>query len=145
MPTKSQNNSLQQNKITEFFKNWKDWFSLKPKLDEQNFRLSFKEREIWYCYFGTNIGFEIDGKEEFLRPCLIIKKLSKETCYVIPLTSNLKTGSWYYPSFIQNKHGSYIFSQMKLIDSKRLKYFVERLDENKFLKIKTEFINFFSQ
>ena len=69
-----------------FFKNFLGWFQLKPELDKQNERLAFREREIWYAYFGTNIGFEIDGKEEFLRPCLIVKKISKETFYAIPLT-----------------------------------------------------------
>jgi hypothetical protein len=141
----SKNSNPTQTNKPNFIKNFLDWFALKPKLDEQDFRLSFKEREVWYCYFGANIGFEIDGKEEFLRPCLIVKKLSKETFYAIPLTSKPKNGSWYYPSFVQNKHGSYIFSQMKLIDSKRLKYFVERLDENEFAKVKSEFINFFNQ
>jgi len=128
-----------------FLKNFLDWFKLKPKIYRQHFRLSFKEREIWYLYFGTNIGFEIDGKEEFLRLCLVIKKLSKETFYTIPLTSKVKNGSWYYPSFVQNKEGRYIFSQMKLVDSKRLKYFVERIDEHEFRKIKSEFIKFFNQ
>ena len=128
-----------------FLKNFLEWFYIKPKLDNQNFRLSFREREIWYIYFGTNISFEIDGKEEFLRPCLVIKKLSKETFYAIPLTSKLKNGSWYYPSFVQNKVGRYIFSQMKLVDSTRLKYFVETVNEEEFGKIKSEFIRFFEK
>ena len=131
--------------VKQFIKNFTDWFKLKPDLDKRKLRLSFKEREIWYVYFGTNVGFEIDGKKGFLRPCLVIKKISKETCYVIPLTSKPKTGSWYYPSFVQNKNGSYIFSQMRLIDSKRLKYFVERLDEKKFLEVKSKFIKFFKK
>jgi hypothetical protein len=120
--------------MTTFFKNFLNWFTLKPKLEKQKFRLSFREREIWYLYFGTNIGFEMDGKEEFLRPCLVIKKLSKETFYAIPLTSKAKNGSWYYPSFVQNKVGRYVFSQMKLVD--RLKYFVETISEKEFKKNK---------
>jgi PemK-like, MazF-like toxin of type II toxin-antitoxin system len=128
-----------------FFKNFLDWFKLKPKLEQIEPRLAFREREIWYVYFGTNIGFELDGKSDFLRPCLIIKKISKQTFYAIPLTSKPKTGSWYYPSFVQNKEGRYIFSQMKLVDAKRLKYFVETINEDEFIKIKTKFLEFFRE
>lgn len=126
-------------------KNFLEWFSLKPKLDNKKRRLRFKEREIWYIYFGTNIGFEIDGKKDCLRPCLIIKKLSNETLYALPLTSKIKNGSWYYPSFMNQKEGRYIFSQMKIIDAKRLKYFVETVNEKEFLKIKENFIKFFNE
>lgn len=128
--------------IQQFIKNFTEWFKIKPELENRKFRLSFKEREVWYVYFGTNVGFEIDGKEELLRPCLVVKKLSKETCYVIPLTSKPKTGSWYYPSFVQRKNGSYIFSQVKTIDSKRLFSRIERIDTLEFNKIKNSFLQF---
>ena len=126
-----------------FLKNFLDWFIIKPKLDNQTKRLKFKEREIWYAHFGTNIGFEIDGKAEFLRPCLIIKKISNETFFAIPLTSKLKEGSWYYPSLIKGKEGRYIFSQMRILDAKRLNYFVETINEEEFRNIKKKFMEFF--
>ena len=127
------------------FKNFFDWFKTKPKLDAQDKRLRFKEREIWYIYFGVNVGFELDGREEFLRPCLIIKKLSNETFYALPLTSKHKEGSWYYPSFMNNKEGRYVFSQLRSVDAKRLRYFVETVSEKEFSKIKSGFIHFFSK
>ena len=126
-----------------FIKNFLEWFVIKPKLDNQTKRLKFKEREIWYAHFGTNIGFEIDGKAEFLRPCLIIKKISNETFFAIPLTSKLKEGSWYYPSLIKGKEGRYIFSQMRILDAKRLNYFVETINEEEFRNIKKKFMEFF--
>ena len=126
-----------------FLKNFLDWFTLKPKLDEQTKRLKFKEREIWYVHFGANIGFELDGKAQHLRPCLVIKKISNETFYAIPLTSKVKNGSWYHPSLVKGKEGRYIFSQMRLLDAKRLNYFVETINEEDFNSIKKRFIEFF--
>lgn len=127
----------------KFLKNFLDWFQLKPKLDNLTQSASFSEREIWYCHFGVNVGFEIDDKKsEFLRAVLVFKKLSKETFIGIPLTSKAKNGSWYYPSFVDNKNGSYLFSQVKSIDSKRLFSRIERIDSEEFDKIKTAFLQF---
>jgi len=96
-------------KLKNFVKDFRNWFSLKPQLDKQAKRLSFREREVWYCYWGTNIGFEIDGKNQNLRPCLVFKKLSCETFYALPLTSKIKNGTWYFPSKVQNKSWSVYF------------------------------------
>ena len=129
---------------TTFIRNFLDWFSLKPKLnDDPKKRLRFKEREVWCAHFGANIGFEIDGKANYLRPCLIIKKINNETFFAIPLTSKLKDGSWYHPSLIKSKEGRYIFSQMRVLDAKRLSYFVETINEDDFTSVKTKFIEFF--
>jgi PemK-like, MazF-like toxin of type II toxin-antitoxin system len=126
-----------------FIKNFIDWFVLKPKLENKIKRLKFKEREVWYLHFGANVGFEIDGKADYLRPCLIIKKISTETFFAIPLTSKLKDGSWYFPSLIKGKEGRYIFSQMRVLDAKRLNYFVETINEEEFMNIKIKFMEFF--
>jgi mRNA-degrading endonuclease toxin of MazEF toxin-antitoxin module len=131
--------------LTPFIKHFTDWFNLKPKLDNLPRRLSFREREVWFAHFGVNVGFEIDGKDEFLRPCLVVKKISKQTFYAVPLTSKTKTGSWYLPSDIKGKQGSYILSQMRIMDAKRLKYFVETISEKEFEEVKLGFVNYFLQ
>jgi hypothetical protein len=123
-----------------FFKNFFDWFKLKPKLHENKKRPLFQEREIWMCSFGANIGFELDGKQiDLLRPVIVFKKLSKNTLLAIPLSSHQKNGSWYSPSFVKNREGRYCLNQIRMIDSKRLKYWMERIDENNFLKLKNDF------
>jgi mRNA-degrading endonuclease toxin of MazEF toxin-antitoxin module len=123
-----------------FFKNFLDWFSLKPKLDKYKRSPLFNEREVWYCHLGTNIGFELDGKKtELLRPAIVFKKLSKDTLLIIPLTKTLKNGSWYSPSFIQNKEGRFCLNQIKMIDSKRLKYKIAQIDDKDFEKLKQDF------
>lgn len=34
----------------------------------------FKEREIWWCKVGVSVGCEMDKRQNFLRPVLILKK-----------------------------------------------------------------------
>ena len=129
--------------IPIFLKNFLDWFSLKPKINNLSKSPFFSEREVWYCHFGVNVGFEIDGKKsQFLRAVLVFKKLSKEMFIGIPLTSKTKNGSWYYPSFVSQKNGSYIFSQVKTIDSRRLFSRIERIDTEEFEKVKVAFLDF---
>jgi hypothetical protein len=129
-----------------FLKNFFDWVQQKKSIDKKIERFRFKEREVWYMHVGVNVGFEIDGKGvgEFLRPCLVIKKMSQDTFYALPLTTKLKQGSWYFPSFVNGKEGRYIFSQMRVLDAKRLKYFVETVPEQEFINIKSQFTNFFN-
>ena len=52
--------------------------------------------EIWWCSFGKNVGVEINGKGRlFTRPVLILKCLSRDSFLGVPLTSQVKGGSWY--------------------------------------------------
>jgi mRNA interferase MazF len=126
-----------------FIKNFINWFKLKPKLDGNNLRPLFQEREVWNCHWGCNIGFELDGKnDKFIRPVLVLKKLTHNTFLAIPLTTKLKSGTWYVKSNIQNKEGRYIISQIRIVDSKRLYNKIERIPDEEFHKAKTRFINF---
>ena len=60
----------------------------------------------------------------------------------IPLTSKIKKGSWYVKSTVQNKEGSCVISQIKMIDSKRLCNKIERTTNEDFSIVKKSFINF---
>ena len=126
-----------------FIKNFLDWFKIKPKLHDEKQRPLFQEREVWMCHLGSNIGFELDGKQkEHLRPIIVFKKLSKNTLLVIPLSSHQKNGTWYSPSFIKNREGRYCLNQIRMIDSKRLKYWIEQITSDDFAKLKKDFDNF---
>ncbi len=43
-------------------KDFGNWHNKKDKLENIEKRPFFKEREIWFCYLGLNIGDEEDGK-----------------------------------------------------------------------------------
>ena len=129
--------------MENFIKNFADWFSLKPKLNFLKSSKNFNEREIWWTHLGSNIGFELDGKTlQYTRPTLILKKISKQTAIVLPLTSKDKSGSWYIPINIGGKEGRIILSQSRTIDSKRLKSRIETINEYEFNDIKEKFIQF---
>jgi PemK-like, MazF-like toxin of type II toxin-antitoxin system len=127
--------------MPEFIKNFVDWFKFKTKLESNKQRPLFNEREVWMAHTGVNIGFEQDGKgSSFLRPVLILKKLTSNNFIGIPLSTSLKNGSWYSKSFIKGKEGRYLLNQVRLFDAKRLAYLEERIDEKEFKKVKSDFI-----
>ena len=79
-------------------KDFQKWHSQKRHIENERPRVFFKEREIWFCHLGENVGFEQDGRgDEFLRPIVVLKKFNNEKSVAI-------------------------LSQIRLVDAKRLKY-----------------------
>ena len=82
---------------------WK-WHRLKEQLNDRECQASFHEREIWFCSVGVNVGHEIDGKHEwFERPVLILSKLSNDTFWGIPLTTQPKEGRFYFKFWFDSR------------------------------------------
>jgi mRNA interferase MazF len=68
-------------------KDFNEWNRRKIIIHEDIARLFFDEREVWFCAFGVNVGFEQDGAGNlFSRPVLIFKKFNREIFWGIPLT-----------------------------------------------------------
>ena len=122
-------------------KNYSIWTSLKCKINNQNYSFfGFKEREIWVCSLGENIGFEEDGKGiRYTRLILILKVFNRRLCFVVPLTSKDKSGNFYYDLNIINKKRSVaLLTQLKTIDSSRLLYRIGIIDKENFSKLKNK-------
>ena len=124
-------------------KDFKRWHDKKRYIDTISQVPFFHEREIWFCYLGTNVGFEQDGsQEEFLRPVIIFKKFNKEIFWAIPLTKssnkvNKKNEKYYYHfSFIPQINSVAILSQLRLIDARRLSRHIGAISEEDFRKLK---------
>jgi len=116
---------------------YSEWFKIKHILEKSKNILECRQKEIWFCHLGKNIGTEQNGKErEFLRPCLIIKKFNAVSILIIPLTSTLKTGKYYHKIIVNNSYSSVILSQLRFISVKRLKYRMGRIDQSEFIRIK---------
>jgi mRNA interferase MazF len=105
-------------------KDFQKWHHHKQDIDDAPERVFFKEREIWMCSLGENIGFEQDGRgDEFLRPVVVLKKFNNAVLWIIPLTRTDKRDVYYFPfSFDDDEISVAIISQIRLIDAKRLKY-----------------------
>jgi len=129
-------------------KDYKKWMPLKVELNNSSEpRLFFHVREIWYCHFGENIGFEQDGQgENFLRPAVIIRKFNNEVFWCVPLTRTKKDLPFYFNFKIHTETGenqkvaaessAAILSQIRLIDSKRLRRLIGYISKKDFKLLK---------
>ena len=53
------------------------WNNKKKQLHVRTNAPTFKEREVWWCSLGANIGTEQNGKgQNFTRPVLVLRKFS---------------------------------------------------------------------
>jgi mRNA-degrading endonuclease toxin of MazEF toxin-antitoxin module len=132
-------------------KNYKDWSGIKSKIHNEKQRPDFCVGEVWYCSFGDNIGYEIDGKNSegrpklYLRPVLILQATSKDTFVGIPLTS--KTEKYINKAYaaiveLNGKENAILFGQVKSMDTKRLQSKMYRIRDSKLSKIKQKFIEY---
>lgn len=125
-------------------KNFNDWNEVKKKTESENNRF-YKEREIWWCRFGLNIGTEQNGKgREYTRPCLVILGFGPDACLVAPLTTSRKIHSLRIDiGLIENSPAKINISQMKVIDTKRLVKRICSLNQKDFENIRKTTRNLF--
>lgn len=115
-------------------KDFYNWHIAKQNMHEESSRSFFKEREVWFCRVGVNVGFEQDGSgDDFLRPVLVIKRFNKTVCWAVPLTrTNKKDARYYHPFQFKGDISVAILSQLRLIDTKRLQYRAGIVDNDTF-------------
>lgn len=89
-------------------------------------------------------GFEADGKNElFERPVLALRKFNKDMFWGLPLTSRKKTGKPFY--FSVSLHGApqtVVFSQLRVLSSKRLIRRLGKLSDSQFAARKSAFLGY---
>ncbi len=120
-------------------KDFDNWNKNKKEIESlDNYLPFYKERQIRWCRLGLNIGYEQDGtNKEFSRPVLIIKGFSRYACLVVPLTTSSKKNPYHiHIGDINGKDAYVIFSQIRLIDTRRLDELVETLNKEKYGKIR---------
>ena len=119
-------------------KDFDGWNREKKSINELEIGPFCYERELWWCRLGINIGFEQDGSDaKYNRPILILKRLSLQTCLVIPLTTSPNNHK-FRPSvgLVLNKEARALLSQIKVIDTKRLFEKIGNLDRKIFNDIR---------
>ncbi len=123
-------------------KSFDEWNLVKKKINFQPKKVYYHPREVWWCSLGINIGSEQDGTgQNYDRPVLILKGFNRDSLLVIPMTGKRKIGKYYfYIGRISDRESSAIFSQIRLIDSKRLLRKMGMIDKATFAKIKTALV-----
>jgi mRNA interferase MazF len=118
--------------------------ALKAKLHNMSNRLiGYKERDIWICNVGENVGYEEDGKgKEFRRPVLVVKSFGKNLCHIIPLSTTEKRGRFYFP--FEGKTGKLstaLLSQSRSIDTARLRKKIGYISKEDFMELKRAYFS----
>jgi mRNA interferase MazF len=123
-------------------KRFQEWVGLKSRLHGlafENIPL-FKEGQIWWCSIGDNVGSEINGKDgHFVRPVLILKKFDAELFFGLPLSTQIKKGTWQTPIVFKDKEQAILLHQGRTLNSKRLQHLMGNIRMNDLEKVKTGF------
>ena len=122
-------------------KDFDGWNFKKKKIDSfKNFQHP-KEKEIWWCRVGINVGTEIYGKgQEYTRPVLVINSDSPESCIVIPITSKVKGNK--YSHVIKTDDGLFhtaVLFQIRHVDKRRFKEKIYILSDDEYFKVREIF------
>lgn len=48
-------------------KDFKNWHSIKEKINYDKVNFRFREKDVFFMYLGANVGFEQDGGEDYSR------------------------------------------------------------------------------
>ncbi len=113
------------------------WNEDKKSIVITEYRPFFDEGEIWWCVTGLNIGSELNGKgEHFLRPVLIIKKLTPDSCIVIPITMKKKEGTWFTHITVNGRDRWAVLHQIRMVSTKRFQDLMAVLCPEDFAKVK---------
>lgn len=103
-------------------KRFDEWNAVKSDIHFTGRFRDIKEGDVWWCSVGENVGVEINGKQEFfLRPVLVLRKLSKYGFMGIPLTSQPHEGSWYVPFVFKDKNQNAVLVQARVFSVHRLR------------------------
>ena len=102
-----------------------------------------QEREIWYIKMWINIWVEENGKNDFLRPVLVIKKIWI-LVFCIALSTQFKNNKFYkkletctfYEKKYKKENSMIILSQWKTLDTKRFIKQIWYISKSEFIELK---------
>ncbi|MBP9702008.1 MAG: type II toxin-antitoxin system PemK/MazF family toxin [Candidatus Pacebacteria bacterium] len=127
-----------------YVKDFEGWLQKKKEIDAREAVDNPKEREVWWCSIGINIGHEQDGKNLlYERPVLIIKVFNKDLVAILPIISSDKIGKYYYPLIQMEQSSVLVLSQIRTISSKRLLRKINEVSVAEYLKISIQLVRIF--
>ena len=118
-------------------KDFDTWNNFKKDINKSDGKL-YKQRDIWWCSLGVNVGFEQDGTgKSYERPVIVLRGFSKAVCLVVPLTTSTKENKYHLAlGEIDGKLAAAITSQVRLVDTRRFIDKIGMLDSEKFEELK---------
>ncbi len=126
--------------MSDKIKNIDKWNEVKKRTEQENIKVYFKERDIFWTRLGENIGFEQNGKgEQFQRPILVVRRYTNDMFLGVPLSTTKRDGSFFFQfSFLENQISTALLVQHKLYSKKRLLKKIGMINKDDFenLKIK---------
>jgi mRNA interferase MazF len=127
-----------QEPLIEQARRFVDWASQMIGLHfRKRGRPYFQEREVWWASLGENIGSEINGKNHrFERPIIIVKKFCNDMMLIVPSTTKLKSGSWYFSYQFEGKELCAALAQLRVISVRRLIRKMGNIDPVTFSELK---------
>lgn len=121
-------------------KNFDYWNDLKKYIDTNHNCPTFREREIWWCRIGLNIGHEENGKgEDFSRPVLILRKYNNHLFFGVPLTTKIKENPYYHKIIFKGLLQCAMMSQERTFESKRITDKLGKITTEEFEKLREYF------
>ena len=121
-------------------KDFEGWNIIKQETENNAPVAHIRTGEVRWCRFGINIGREIVGKgQTFRRPVFILKKFSSDTFLGLPISLQIKEGSWYYTFTYDGINRSIVLNQARVLDRKRLDQKLFEIPETELAKIKAAF------
>lgn len=128
-------------------KDFKSWLSLKERINK-NPRPSFEKLDVWWCYFGCNVGTEKDGKGDnnlFLRPVILFEVINEKHLIAIPLTKTIIIDDLRIPFYFDYDFSVADISHIRALDSRRLFKKMGRISFHVYGKIKKAIASRFLQ
>jgi mRNA interferase MazF len=123
-----------------------DWNQEKKRINSmRNPTIYIKPRQAWFTKMGENIGDEQNGKKEFSRPVLVLKKVGS-LFFTVALSTKGKSSNVFYHKIktLKLAEGHWgldsqswaILSQVRVMDKRRFLEKLGTIDSSEFDVIK---------
>ena len=114
-----------------------NWARVKYSLNIKESRSTVRERQIYWCSVGYNVGHEENGKgDKYRRPILVFKKFNDRLFWGIPMTTKVKENPYYVKVNVDEEVRCVMVSQLRVMDANRIIEPMERLSLEEFKKVK---------
>jgi mRNA interferase MazF len=124
-----------------YVKNFDAWNEHKKRIEKRTGPHA-KPGEIWWTYWGVNVGHEMDGKgKDFERPALVLA-IFGSSIFVVPTTSS-QHGAYTHQINTKRNIKTYVaLSHTRCIDYRRFRRLLDNATPDGFINIQNTLIHY---